>query len=182
MFGPLRIGLVLAVFGVLPVQATDAPVIVIPGKAGVPVIINGYDASYTVVEGDVGLDRPGHMPATIVSGPLIAPDRRYYGHYFPALGRRPGYGRREIEPPANRKLPPPAQNFERFWGIESAPSPANTEPQSQRTEINADVNVDPSDDDDRDRNPRDRRKRRVQGDHRDHRIHPNHRNHRVYQR
>jgi hypothetical protein len=29
--------------------------IVIPGKPGVPIIINGVDASYAVVEGDWGL-------------------------------------------------------------------------------------------------------------------------------
>ena len=152
MFRLVRIGLVFALFGVLPARAADAPVIVIPGKAGVPVIINGYDASYTVVEGDWGLDRPGHVPATIVAGPLVSPQQRYYGSYFPAFGRRPGYGRREIEPPANRKLPPPAPTYERFWGAESAPLPATIETPGEKAEINVEMQP---------RQRHDRRRRRV---------------------
>lgn len=138
MLGLVRIGLVFALFGAVPARAADAPVIVIPGKAGVPVIINGYDASYTVVEGDWGLDRPGQVPATIVSGPLVTPQQRYYGSYFPAFGRQPGYGRREIEPPANRRLPPPAPSYERFWGADSAPLPATIEPPAVQTESSTD--------------------------------------------
>jgi hypothetical protein len=108
--------------------ADHAPVIVIPGKAGVPVVINGYDASYTVVEGDWGLSRPGHMAPAIVSGPLIAPAPFFPGSYFPALGRRPGYGRHEIEPPPDRRQPPPAQRYYREWGAESAFTPATLDP------------------------------------------------------
>ncbi|MGH6768252.1 MAG: hypothetical protein ACRECO_04435 [Xanthobacteraceae bacterium] len=119
---------VLLIGAVMPVHADHAPVIVIPGKAGVPVVINGYDASYTIVEGDWGLSRPGHMTPTIVSGPLIAPAPYYPGSYFPALGRRPGYGRHEIEPPPDRRRPPPAQSFHREWNIESAPTPATLDP------------------------------------------------------
>ena len=37
----------------------EGPVIVIPSRPGVPVVINGRDASYAVVEGDWGLSRPG---------------------------------------------------------------------------------------------------------------------------
>jgi hypothetical protein len=43
-------------------RSADAPKFVIPGKPGVPVIINGYDASYSIVEGDWGLDRPTGVP------------------------------------------------------------------------------------------------------------------------
>jgi hypothetical protein len=114
--------------GALSALAADAPAIVIPGKPGVPVIINGYDASYSVVEGDWGLDRPGHVPPTIIAGPLLAPESRYYGTYFPAYGRQPGYGRLEIEPPANRRLPPPAQRFHRSWTSQSDPLPADVDP------------------------------------------------------
>jgi len=39
----------------LPARAYDAPAIVIPGKIGVPVLIDGADASFCVVEGDWGL-------------------------------------------------------------------------------------------------------------------------------
>jgi hypothetical protein len=121
--------------GAGPLPAADAPAIVIPGKPGVPVIINGYDASYTVVEGDWGLDRPGHMPARIVSGPLIVPSRIYPGGYFPALGRQPGYGRYEIEPPPNRRLPPPAPSYYRYWGTGSDPLPADINPPANATPV-----------------------------------------------
>jgi hypothetical protein len=115
--------------GALPVLAADAPAFVIPGKAGVPVIINGYDASYSVVEGDWGLDRPGAVPPTIISGPLIGPAPAAYGRgYYPAYGERPGYGRLEIEPPANRRLPPPAPSFHRSWSSQSDSTPATVEP------------------------------------------------------
>ena len=40
-----------------PALAQREPEIVIPGKAGVPVIINGIDASWSVVDGEFGLDR-----------------------------------------------------------------------------------------------------------------------------
>src|SRR5215212_1934956 len=109
-------------------HATDAPAIVIPGKPGVPVIINGYDASYAVVEGDWGLDRPGHVPPTIVSGPLLVPMTEYYSGYYPAYGRRPGYGRLEIVPPSNRRLPPRAERYYRSWTSQSDPLPVDLEP------------------------------------------------------
>jgi hypothetical protein len=109
-------------------RSTDAPAFVIPGKPGVPVIINGYDASYSVVEGDWGLDRPGHVSPTIIFGPLIGPaPARYRRGYYPAYGRQPGYGRFEIEPPANRRLPRPAQSFHRSWTSQSDPTPVTIE-------------------------------------------------------
>jgi hypothetical protein len=157
---------VTACLTALPARAADGTVIVIPGKAGVPVIINGYDASYAVVEGEFGLDRPGHMPATIVSGPLIIPRERYYRSYFPAFGRRPGYGRREIEPPPNRRLPPPAPSYRRFWGVESMPLAATTEP-SEQPQINVDAMIG-NDPDQRVR--RKRRPRRGYRDPHDHRV------------
>jgi hypothetical protein len=107
-------------------RAADAPAFVIPGKPGVPVIINGYDASYAIVEGDWGLDRPTGVPPTIVSGPLPGrPPARYGAGYFPSGdGDEPGYGRLEVIPPANRRLPPPAQRFHRSWGTQSESTPA----------------------------------------------------------
>jgi hypothetical protein len=111
-------------------RAADAPHFVIPGKPGVPVIINGYDASYSIVEGDWGLDRPTGVPPTIVSGPLrLLPPARYDGGYFPGGdGEEPGYGRLEVVPPPNRRLPPPAQRFHRSWGIQSESTPATIDP------------------------------------------------------
>lgn len=95
--------------------ATEPPAFVIPGKPGVPVMINGFDASYTIVEGDVGLDRPGAQTPTIVYGPRVLAPPLYYGPYFPKVGRRPGYGRYEVEPPPHRPLPPRAESFHREW-------------------------------------------------------------------
>ena len=118
---------VITVVSAAAAHADHAPVYVVPGKPGVPVVINGYDASYTVVEGDWGLSRPGHMPPSIVSGPLVTPAPYYYGGYFPAFGRRPGYGRREIEPPPDRRLPRPAPSYYREWGTQSEALPATIE-------------------------------------------------------
>jgi hypothetical protein len=39
------------------------------------------------------------------------------------MGLQPGYGRLEIEPPANRKLPQPAESYHQSWGASSAPLP-----------------------------------------------------------
>jgi hypothetical protein len=122
----LAIGLTwCGTFGATIAHAIDqGPVLVIPGRPGIPVVINGYDASYTVVEGDWGLARPGQVSPRIVSGPLISPTPYYVGHYFPYVGRRPGYGRREVEPPRDRRLPPPAPGYHREWGVESQNLPA----------------------------------------------------------
>ena len=53
-----------------PAFAQRAPEIVIPGKPGVPVYIDGIDASWGVVEGEFGLDRPGMVTPTVVYRPL----------------------------------------------------------------------------------------------------------------
>ena len=72
--------------------AADGPVVVIPGKAGVPVIINefGHDASYTIVEGEWGLGRPGVITPRIVSGTLVIPVLPPYRPYYPGLRHRAG--------------------------------------------------------------------------------------------
>ena len=49
---------------------------------------------------------------------------RDVGHYYPSAGHLPGYGRLEIEPPANRKLPQPAESYHQSWSAQSAPLPA----------------------------------------------------------
>jgi hypothetical protein len=104
--------------------------IVIPGKPGVPVIINGVDASYAVVEGDWGLERGVHVQPTVYGGRYIDPVPNV-GHYYPSAGHMPGYGRLEIEPPANRKLPKEAESYYRSWSAQSTPQleiPANPPP------------------------------------------------------
>jgi hypothetical protein len=122
----------------LPAHAYDAPAIVIPGKAGVPVILYGTDVSYCVIEGDWGLARPGHVAPTIVSCPPVEPIPEDSGrYYYPAFGRQPGYGRREVIPPRNRRLPPPAPTYYREWGAQSDPVPASTD-----APVNLPVNVD----------------------------------------
>ncbi|MDI1262688.1 MAG: hypothetical protein PS018_05470 [bacterium] len=99
--------------------------IVIPGRPGVPVIINGVDASYSVVEGDWGLEKRTHVQPTVYGGRYVDPVPRV-GHYYPSAGRMPGYGRLEIEPPANRKLPQPAESYHQSWSAQSAPLPAQS--------------------------------------------------------
>jgi hypothetical protein len=122
-----------------PARAGEAPTIVIPGRTGVPVVIDGVDASYCVVEGDWGLARPGHVRPTIVACPLLAPVPGEEGrYYFPAFGRKPGYGRHEVEPPSNRKLPPPAEDYYREWGARSERMPASIDPPA-----NVEINVEP---------------------------------------
>ena len=111
-----------------PVMASETgPVIVIPGRQGVPVIINGRDASYAVVEGDWGLARPSQTDPNIIF---------YYGHqpyllppaapYFPAGGPPPKLGRQEVDKP---RPPGAAQNEEgyiRSWSAQSNPTPATS--------------------------------------------------------
>jgi hypothetical protein len=94
--------------------------IVIPGRPGVPIIINGVDASYGVIEGDWGLGQGPQMQTTVYGGRYIDPVPNV-GHYYPSAGRQPGYGRLEIEPPANRKLPQPAESYHQSWSAQSAP-------------------------------------------------------------
>ena len=123
----MRIGVALA----LSIAVTPAAFagggfeIVIPGRPGVPIIINGVDASYAVVEGDWGLARRIHVQPTIDGGRYIDPVP-HVGRYFPSAGRMPGYGRLEIEPPANRKLPQPAESYHQSWSAQSAPLPAQS--------------------------------------------------------
>jgi hypothetical protein len=96
--------------------------LVIPGRPGVPIVINGIDVSYAVVEGDFGLGKGWTPPLTIYGGRLVEPAPEV-GHYYPSLGLRPGYGRLEIEPPANRKLPQPAESYHQSWGAQSQALP-----------------------------------------------------------
>jgi hypothetical protein len=123
------------IFGAASAQAESdsGSYVVIPGRSDVPVIVNpyGFDASYTIVEGDFGLNKPAMGNAHIVVGPHVVPvpgPRRYY---FPHTDEMPGYGRYEIVPPPNRRKPQPAESYERSWGTSSDPLPASTDPQSQ---------------------------------------------------
>ena len=109
--------------GIAPARGDHLPVLVVPGRADVPVIIDGVDASWGVVEGEWGLYRPGAVPPTVIPAPSAFAPRRGNG-YFPSAGHAPRTGRLEIEPPANRVLPPAAQSYHRSWGVASDPAPA----------------------------------------------------------
>jgi hypothetical protein len=127
---PMRLvyGALLLAVSAVPAFAQRAPEIVIPGKAGVPVYINGIDASWGVVEGEFGLDRPGLMTPTVVYRPLEVSVPTRVPAYHPEDGRRPGYGRLEIVPPAGRPLPPPAPTYFRNWSAGSPPGPVTETP------------------------------------------------------
>ena len=112
-------------------HADKAAVIVIPSRPGIPIVINGVDASYAIVEGDWGLARPGHMPVTVIGGRPVIPNpvytRRY--SYHPRYGAPPPRGRNEIEPPPDRLLPPPAETYSRSWSTHAPAVPvADTQP------------------------------------------------------
>ncbi len=113
--------------GAAALQASETgPVIVIPGRPGVPIIVNGRDISYAVVEGDWGLDRPSltdpHILYRYGRGALIGPSG---GNYFPKTGRAPRVGRKEVDIP--RPLHP-AESFHRSFNAQSDPTPV-TPPQ-----------------------------------------------------
>src|SRR5258708_10835750 len=109
--------LILALGGVLrggagALAADSGPVIAVPGRHGLPVIINGVDVTGAVIEGDWGLYSPQMVDPHIISAPVFVPPR-FYGvrdgayfteGYFPASGHEPGYGRHEITPPADPPL------------------------------------------------------------------------------
>ncbi len=109
-----------------PASANDGFSVVIPGRAGVPIVINGVDASWAVVEGDWGLAKNIHVQPTVYGGRIVDPGPQV-GHYYPSAGHIPGYGRLEIQPPADRKLPPRAQSFHQSWSVHSTPQPAQSD-------------------------------------------------------
>lgn len=108
-------------------QADHAPNYVVPGRPDVPVIINFFDASWGVVEGEWGLYRPGDVSPTVIPAPYVTP-RAPARPYYPSLGGIPYKGRLEIEPPADRQLPPPAPSYHRSWTSESQNSPVTQYP------------------------------------------------------
>ena len=104
--------------------------VVIPGRPDVPVIVNafGFDASYTVVEGDFGLNKPAMINPQIVAGPRVVfdpPPRRFY---FPQSDAAPRVGRDEVLPPHGQRVTQPPQTIERNWGAASDPLPASSDP------------------------------------------------------
>jgi hypothetical protein len=126
----MRLPLALALLTGLSASAfAEGFEIVVPGRPGVPIVVNGIDVSYAVLEGDFGLGKGVHNQPTIYGGRLLPPEPPV-GHYYPTLGLKPAYGRLEIEPPAHRKLPQPAESYHQSWSAQSAPTPA-TSPTTQ---------------------------------------------------
>ena len=66
------------------------------------------------------------MQPTVYGGRFVDAEP-HVGHYYPRPGHKPGYGRLEIEPPANRILPKPAESYHQSWSAESAPPRAQPE-------------------------------------------------------
>jgi hypothetical protein len=111
----------LAFAAAAPARADEeGPVIAIPARPGVPIIINGRDASYAVVEGDWGLARPGHGTVTVIGGSLIRPNPVYEprSSYHPRYGRPPPRGRNEIDQGPDG--PQAAEPFSRSWSSSSS--------------------------------------------------------------
>lgn len=126
----LALGLALVVWTGLSASAfAEGFDIAIPGRPGVPVIVNGIDVTYAVLEGSYGLGKGVNNQPTIYGGRPVPPEPPV-GHYYPTLGLKPASGRLEIEPPANRRLPQPAESYHESWGAQSAPIPA-TSPSTQ---------------------------------------------------
>jgi len=119
----MRLKLALAILlGMTPAAFAEGFEVVVPMRPGVPIIVNGIDVSYAVLEGDFGLGKGVNNQPTIYGGRLAEPEPPV-GHYYPSLGLKPAYGRLEIEPPANRKLPKPAESYHESWHAQSAPNP-----------------------------------------------------------
>jgi hypothetical protein len=114
-----RIGLLsflsAAVVGVSSACAQTGPVIVIPGKAGVPVTINGVIVDGAVVYGDWGLARPGHGEI-LIEGPVAYTENFDQRGYFPATGHRPRIGRLEVQPAPRRRA---NTSYHREWSAGS---------------------------------------------------------------
>ena len=99
-----------------PARAQTGPVIAIPGKVGVPVIINGVIVDGAVIWGDWGLARPTH--GVIVDGVVaFAAPPQDSRDYYPKTGRKPHVGRHEVEPKHHAR--PRPTSFRRDWSAES---------------------------------------------------------------
>lgn len=120
--------LALSLCGGVASADETGPVIVVPGRPGVPVIINGVDVTGAVIYGDWGLARPGHG-ALLIRGPVAYPAPWAPGGYYPATGRPPRYGRDEVEPPPH---PRPPTGYSRSWTT----GPDTTQPVTQYPPFN----------------------------------------------
>jgi len=108
------------------VASETGPVIVVPGRPGVPIMMYGQDVSWAVIEGDWGLARPGYIAPQVIY-PLFPPTvgAPLLRRYFPRTGRPPRYGRLERDIP---RAPAPAAPYSRSWGAASQPTPVTIPP------------------------------------------------------
>ena len=119
-------GVMFAFAAPAPARAQNDPVIVVPGRPGIPVMLNGVDVSGAVIEGEGGLNRPDQTARTVIM-PYWAPGNAPpTGGYFPSTGQQPRVGRLEVVPPANRPMPSPAAPFYREWHSDSPLTPATS--------------------------------------------------------
>jgi hypothetical protein len=162
----VALGIGAALAGLADARADHGPVLVVPGRPHIPVPINGYNAAWGVVDGGWGLYRPGAAPGVTVYPspyvPPLEPERpvryRPASPYFPTLGTKPFVGRLEIEPPANRPMPKPAEGYSRSWSAESMDVPPTQYAPTPPMMISPEVNVNgPYPDDRRHREPPRRR-------------------------
>lgn len=113
----------------VPAAASETgPTIAVPGRADVPVMLNGRDVTGAVIEGDWGLARPSNINPTVIyrlwpPPPVPPPAKAFY----PGSGRPPKFGRKEIESPPGQS-PPQAQEYQRSWSSQSDPNPATILP------------------------------------------------------
>jgi hypothetical protein len=125
----LLFGIAGLLFAGASAYADNEPVVVVPGRPGVPVIIHGIDATGAVVYGDWGLYRPS-APVVIEGGiwppGVLAPALYEPPHYFPMTGRTPAYGRKEIDPGPRHHGPP--SFYHKSWTTESQPGPVTEYP------------------------------------------------------
>jgi hypothetical protein len=120
----LRLGMAI-LLATTPAAFAQGFEIVVPDRPDVPIVINGIDVNYAVLEGAFGLGKGVNNQPTVYGGRLAPPEPNV-GHYYPTLGLRPASGRLEIEPPANRKLPQPAESYHRSWQSQSMQLPATS--------------------------------------------------------
>ena len=97
--------------------ADTGPVVVIPSRAGVPIVIDGVDASFAVVEGDWGLGKSVHVSADHLWR-LAGGDAAARGALFPA--HRTGVPVTDATRSTRRRaLLPGDGSYYRSWGAES---------------------------------------------------------------
>lgn len=130
--------------GIEPAQADHQPAFVVPGRANVPVPINGFNAAWGVVNGDIGLYRPGAVPVTVIPSPYVPPlepdppvHYRPARPYFPTMGRAPSVGRLEVD---SDKPTSPPKSYNRSWSAQSPKVPATITAPSDPMIISPQVN------------------------------------------